>query len=130
MTQPSAPPPGQRQAGQRQIIESYGGGRFRVSGTVHVGSILVLAARTLPWPVVSADQVTVDSLGPIIDAASEVELLLLGLGPQMGTASAELRAALKTSHIVVEAMDTGAACRTFNVLMAEDRLTAAALIAV
>ncbi len=95
-----------------------------------MGSILVLAARTLPWPVATADQVTVESLGPIIDAASEVELLLLGCGPQMGTAPAELRAALKTSRIAVEAMDTGAACRTFNVLMAEDRLTAAALIAV
>ncbi len=125
MSQPPAPP-----SRQRQVIESYGGGGFRVSGTVHVGSILVLAARTLPWPVASADQVTVESLSPIIDAAAEVELLLLGCGPQMGTAAAELCAVLKTSRIAVEAMDTGAACRTFNLLMAEDRLTAAALIAV
>ena len=125
MTQPPAPP-----SGQRQVIEAYGGGGFRVSGTVHVGSILVLAASTLPWPVASAEQITVESLSPIIDAASEVELLLLGCGPQVGTAPAELRAALKASRIAVEAMDTGAACRTFNVLMAEDRLTAAALIAV
>ena len=125
MTQPPAPP-----SRQRQVIEGYGGGGFRVSGTVHVGSILVLAARTLPWPVASAEQITVESLSPVIDAAAEVELLLLGCGSQMGAAPAEVRAALKTSGIAVEAMDTGAACRTFNLLMAEDRLTAAALIAV
>ncbi len=125
MIRAPAPPPV-----QRQVIEAYGGGGFRVNGTVHVGSVLVLAARTLKWPIDAADQITVDCLQPIVDAAADVELLLLGCGPQMGTVPAELRAALKACQITVEAMDTGAACRTFNVLMAEDRLTAAALIAV
>jgi uncharacterized protein len=55
--------------------------------------------------------------------------LILGLGPRFLMVPAELRQALKGHGIAVEAMDTGAACRTFNVLLAEDRRVAAALIA-
>jgi uncharacterized protein len=53
---------------------------------------------------------------------------LLGLGRRMGLVASDLRAALKASGIVIEAMDTGAACRTFNVLLGEERRVAAALL--
>lgn len=116
----------------RQIVESYGEGRFRVAGQLHQGAILVFPERTLAWSVASAEQASLENLGPVLAGAREgiVELLLFGQGPRMLLVPAALRQGLKAVGIVVESMDTGAACRTYNVLMAEGRRVAAALIAV
>ncbi|HUA52100.1 MAG TPA: Mth938-like domain-containing protein [Candidatus Sulfotelmatobacter sp.] len=111
----------------RQYIEGYGAGRFRVSGVVHQGAVLVLRTRTLPWPVASLADVTADSLAPVIEAG-DVAVLLLGCGPRMAMVPAALRDRLRAAGVVVEPMDTGGACRTYNVLLAEDRLVAAALL--
>ena len=62
--------------------------------------------------------------------AGSVELLLIGTGARMSQIDRELRQTLRADGVVIEAMDTGAACRTYNVLMAEGRRVAAALIAV
>ena len=111
------------QPGQ-QIIERYGPSGFRVSGTVYPGPVLVFPDRTLVW----ADAMFTEAgLAPVV-AHGGVELLLLGLGRRMTPIAAGLRAALKTSGVAIEAMDTGAACRTYNVLLAEDRRIAAALL--
>ena len=111
----------------RQVIESYGASGFRVSGTHHHGSIIVLPDATLGWPVRTLADVTIESLMPVT-AKGGVEILLLGCGVRMLPVAPQLRRALKEAGIVVDAMDTGAACRTYNVLMAEDRRVAAALI--
>ncbi|HUC61179.1 MAG TPA: Mth938-like domain-containing protein [Alphaproteobacteria bacterium] len=111
----------------RQLIQGYGDGMFRVSGTVHRGSILIFPARTLAWPVTRPAEITLDTLAAV--SASEVELLLIGTGPRIEPLAAELKRAMRTSRIALEAMDTGAACRTYNVLMSEERRVAAALIA-
>jgi uncharacterized protein len=113
----------------RQLIQGYDPGGFRIAGDAHEGSVLVLPERAFPWPVQAADQVTLESLAPIVAAAPAVELLILGLGPRFLAVAAELRQALKDRGIALEAMDTGAACRTYNLLLAEDRRVAAALIA-
>lgn len=113
----------------RQYIEGYGGGRFRVSGVVHQGSILVFRDRTLAWPVADLSQLTIDSLAPVM-ADGGVGVLLLGCGRRMALVPADLRQALRAAGVVVESMDTGGACRTYNVLLTEDRLVAAALIAI
>ena len=114
----------------RQIIESYGGGRFRVSGRLHKGSVLVFPQEILGWDLREISALTLESLAPVIQRASDVEVLLLGCGPRMSLVPGALRKALRAAGIVIEPMDTGAACRTFNVLMAEERRVAAALIAV
>jgi uncharacterized protein len=116
----------------RQIVESYGDGRFRVSGALHEHSILVFLDRTLDWPVADIASLTVESLAPVMTAGESgaVNLLLIGCGARMEPIPAPLRIALRAMGIVVEAMDTGAACRTYNVLAAEGRKVAAALIAV
>jgi uncharacterized protein len=116
----------------RQIIESYGEGRFRVAGTVIPGSALVLPTRAEAWPVGDMGELTLERLAPVLAAAAagEVELLLLGCGARMCPLARPLREALRAAGVVVEAMDTGAACRTYNVLMSEGRLVAAAVIAV
>ena len=114
----------------RQVIESYGGGGFRVAGQVYQGSVLVIPQRTLAWPVARFDDITLESLAPVIAAAVELEILLLGCGPQLCLPPQDLCAALRGHGLVVEPMDTGAACRTYNVLVSEGRPVAAALIAV
>ncbi|MFQ5776345.1 MAG: Mth938-like domain-containing protein [Kiloniellaceae bacterium] len=114
----------------RQVVESYGAGRFRVSGQVYEGSVVVFPERTAPWSVSRIEDLTLDSLQPLLEAAGDPEILLLGCGPRLSQVAPDLRQALRARGVVVEAMDTGAACRTYNVLMSEARRVAAALIAV
>lgn len=113
----------------RQVIEAYGDMGFRVSGHRYEGSILILPDQTIAWAVSSSDELSVESLDPVTDR-SEVELLLLGLGRKTVMIPRNFRAALKEKGVAVEPMDTGAASRTYNVLQAEGRRVAAALIAV
>jgi uncharacterized protein len=114
----------------RQLIQAYREGGFTVAGTRHEGSLLVMPERTLPWRVDTLSAITVDSMAPITQADPPVELLILGCGSKFALAPERLREALRAHGIVVEAMATPAACRTYNVLLAEDRRVAAALIAV
>ena len=116
----------------RQIVESYGEGRFRVTGQVYESPILVFPERTLTWPVIRFADASLENLVPVLAAGREgnVELLLFGQGPQMQLVPPALRQGLRAAGVVVEPMDTGAACRTYNVLMAEGRRIAAALIPV
>lgn len=116
----------------RQIIESYGDGRFRVAGQVYEGSVLVFPQTTLAWSITAMAALTVESLSPVAvqAAAGEIELLLVGCGPRLAMIPKDLRAAMRAQNVVMEPMDTGAAARTYNVLMAEGRRVAAALIAV
>ena len=111
----------------RQIIERYAASGFRVSGVIYHGPILVFPDLTLAWGAVSARDVTAEALAPVIEHGG-VQILLLGLGRSTSAVPAALRTALRTAGIALEAMDTGAACRTYNVLVAEDRRVAAALI--
>src|SRR5215472_3061886 len=104
----------------RQVIEGYGSAGFRVSGTTHPGSILVFGDATLSWPVSGFAEVTEVSLAPVV-AHGGIEILLLGCGRRMEPVPGELRRALRQSGIVVDAMDTGAACRTYNILLSEER---------
>ena len=108
----------------RQIIERYSADGFQVSGVVYTGPVLVFADRTLSW---QSPMVSVEGLAPLIERGG-VELVLLGLGKRGAPVKPALRAALKVHGIGVEAMDTGAACRTYNVLLGEDRLVATALL--
>ena len=108
----------------QQIIERYGPTGFRVSGTVYLGPVLVFPERTLAWAGAAMTEVSLD---PVIEHGG-VELLLIGLGRRMAPVAAALRAALKARGIAIEGMETGAACRTYNVLLAEDRRVAAALL--
>jgi len=116
----------------RQIVESYGEGRFRVSGKLFEGSVLVLTDRTAVWPVTDVASMTFESLGAVAEAAraGTIDLLLVGCGARMTPLPPEVRQAFRAIGVVMEPMDTGAACRTYNVLMAEGRRVAAALIAI
>ncbi len=112
-----------------QVINGYGPGLFRIAGVVHDGSVLVLPNQTLPWAVTVFADIGVDGFEPILSASPSVDVLLLGCGATMMLPPPDLRAALRERGVVLEPMDTGAACRTFNVLLTEGRRAAAALIA-
>ena len=112
-------------AGQ-QIIQSYGANGFRVSGVAYDGPVLVRPARTLPWAVADIGMLTAQDFGQLQEDEA-ADILLLGTGMRMALPPAEVRDALRRVSITLEPMDTGAACRTYNVLMAEGRRVAAAL---
>src|SRR5215472_15755182 len=114
------------QAG-RQLIERYGPTGFRITGVIWHGPALVFPELTTAWTACDPVKITRESLLPVIEHGG-VQILLLGLGKAMTAVPGELRAALRQVGISLEPMDTGAACRTYNVLVAEDRRVAAALI--
>jgi uncharacterized protein len=111
----------------RQFIERYATSGFRISGVIYRGPVLVFPDRTLTWSVTEVAALSADSLRPVAEHGG-VQLLLLGLGRGGGIVPEAVRTALRAAGIVVEAMGTGAACRTYNVLVAEDRQVAAALL--
>jgi uncharacterized protein len=84
----------------------------------------------MPWPVAELAAATPASLDGLFAADTDIELLLLGCGLGGAMPPAGLQAALAARRVRIEAMSTGAACRTFNVLTAEKRPVAAALLAV
>ncbi|SLN55906.1 Mth938-like domain-containing protein [Oceanibacterium hippocampi] len=119
-----------RLASGRQLINGYGDGGFRVAGTAHAGSVLVFPDRTVAWPVTAFADLDIASLEPVLAAAPAVEILLIGAGAAPAFLDPEIRARIRSAGIVTDVMDSGAAARTFNVLLLEDRRVAAALIAV
>ena len=112
----------------RQVIESYGADGFRINGERYPGPVMVWPERVMSWPVSDIEAAAVETLEPLFSAAPGIEILLIGSGAAFALAPPALRAALGARRIAVESMDTGAACRTYNVLMAEGRRVAAALL--
>ena len=114
----------------RAPLEAYGNGGFRFADMSHRGSILCLPSGIYGWE--PADPT---SLGPadferLLAEAGDVEILLVGTGKDLRPLPAALRNALREAGISADPMSTGAAVRTYNILLAEDRAVAAALIAV
>lgn len=112
----------------RAPVDSYGNGGFRFAGMSHRGSLLCLPSGIYGWD--SGGRIDRGTLAKVFDEADGIEVLLIGTGREMLPVEPELCAALRERGIVSEAMSTGAAVRTFNVLLAEDRAVAAALVAV
>ena len=113
-------------AKDRQIIESYGASGFRVSGNLYDGAILVLPHSTEALPITALANISAAILAPVV--AAGIQILLLGCGRHMVPVPSGLRQELRGHGVAVDAMDTGAACRTYNVLLAEDRRVAAVLL--
>jgi uncharacterized protein len=114
----------------RAPIDAYGNGGFRFAEMSHRGSILCLPSGIHAWPPAQADDIDAASLAPVLAEKDALDLLLLGTGPRQQLPSGALLRIFTEAGVGLEAMDTGAACRTYNVLLAEGRPIAAALIAV
>ncbi len=112
-------------------IDAYGDGGFRLDGVRHEGSLLILQDEARSWTVQAAAELSPESLAPVLEAGrAEVEFLLLGMGPKNALPPRPVREALQRAGIGLEFMDTPAAARLYNVLTAEGRRLACALIAI
>jgi uncharacterized protein len=111
-------------------IEAYGAGGFSFAGMSHRGSILALPSGIRAWHVRAPAEISADCLAPLFEEpGGAVEHILIGTGPSFVPLPPELRKALRARGIVGEPMATGAAARTYNILLGEKRRVAAALIA-
>lgn len=115
----------------RQVgIDAYGNSGFRFAEMSHKGSLLCLPDGMTGWDMASAADLTLESLCPVFEQADRIDVLLIGLGIDIVAIDPAIRQALRDHKIIVEATQTGGAVRTYNVLLAEERAVAAALIAV
>jgi len=115
---------------RRVPIDAYGQGRFVFAGMSHGGSLLCLPSGIWGWAVAAVEEIDAETLAPVLAEAGDIELLLLGTGLGPWAIPDALRRQLRDHAIVVEAMPTGAAVRTYNIVLGENRRVAAALIAV
>lgn len=116
-----------------QVIHGYGDGRFRIGEVSHTGPVLVRPEATVAWRVEASVEIAefdLDTLAPILEAAETYDILLIGSGARQVFLPPARRAEIRQRGPVAEVMDTGAACRTFNLLLAEGRRVAAALLPV
>ena len=113
----------------RQIVQSYGSGHFRVSRIEYQGSIIVLPARTVLWEIATFDDISIGSLASVFEEEPMLEILLIGCGKVMQLLPHELMVSSRQKGLSIDAMNTGAACRTYNILAAEGRRVAAGLVA-
>lgn len=114
----------------RHALDAYGRGGFRFAGMSHKGSILVLPTGIQAWPVVSMGDLTFEAFGPVLALAGSIDFMLVGTGEDPAHLPEVLRRRCREAGISVDPMPTGAAARTYNVLIAENRRVAAGLIAV
>ena len=114
----------------RAPIDAYGNGGFRFAEMSHRGSLLCLPSGIYGWPVENVSAVDVASLRRVFEEAAAIEVLLVGTGMDLVPLDHELKRELREAGVGSDPMSTGAAVRTFNVLLSEGRPVAAALIAV
>jgi len=112
----------------KQVITGYGNGQFKIGGEVYKTPVLVFPDRTVVWDVKPNAAISLESLQVVLEEEGEIDLLLIGCAKQQMILPPKIRAALKEVGIGLEVMDTGAAVRTYNVVLAEGRRVAAALI--
>lgn len=110
-----------------KLITSYGDGWVEVNNVRYEHSLVVLPAMVLTdWQVKDFDSLTSAHFERLAELKPEV--VLLGTGATQRFIHPKLSKALTETGVSVECMDTAAACRTYNFLMAEGRRVAAALI--
>jgi uncharacterized protein len=107
-------------------ITGYGDGYVAVNGQRYESSVIVLPDRVLPWSARSFDTLAPEDFAELKDLGAEI--ILLGTGPRQRFPQPRLTAELTKAGIGVEVMDVHAACRTYNILVAEERKVAAALL--
>ena len=115
----------------RHPIDAYGEGGFKFGGMSHRGSLLALPSGLYAWDAMTPADIDAQSLARLLaEAPDAIEHLLVGTGLDLAPLAPALVQRLRTLKIVAEPMATGAAARTYNILMGEGRRVAAALLAV
>lgn len=111
-------------------IDAYGNGGFRFADMSHLGSLICLPSGIYAWDETSSRDFSVDSFAKIFEESGSIEILLIGTGEELMPIREPLRTSFRDKNISADSMATGAAVRTYNVLVSEGRAVAAAFIAV
>jgi uncharacterized protein len=111
-------------------IEAYGNGGFRFAGLSHRGSLLCLPSGMYVWPPQLSGDLQISDFDAAFKEQEALGVLLLGCGGTLEMPPPAIRQGFAERGLWLEVMDTGAAARTYNVLLAEGRQVAAALLAV
>ena len=114
----------------RAPLDAYGNGGFRFADMSHRGSILCVASGIYGWAPASAAELSAEAFARVIAERDEIDFLLLGVGTMPMPLDDAATKALRAAGVRFDTMTTGAAVRTFNVMIAEERRVAAGLIAV
>jgi uncharacterized protein len=114
----------------RHPIDAYGNGGFRFADMSHRGSIFALPSGIRAWAAKAADEINANTLALVFAEGDALDLLLLGTGREVVPVPEALRQRFREARIGLDVMQTGAAARTYNVLLAENRKVGAALILV
>lgn len=109
--------------GEALPVDGYGPGFFRIGGEVIEGAVLCSAEGVAAWG-------GLDDAATLVTLAGKVDVLLLGMGPELAPLPAELRRTLDEAGIAPEPMGTPSAARTYNVLLSEGRRVAVAMLPV
>jgi uncharacterized protein len=109
--------------GAARPVEGYGPGFFRIGGQAHDAPLLIAPGLVAPW----GGYADADAL---LALAGQVDVLFVGTGAVIAHIPASLRTQLEAAGLGVEIMDSPAACRTYNVLLSEQRRVALALLPV
>ena len=113
----------------RHAIDGYGAGGFQFADMSHRGSIFALPSGIYAWDAVTPDDLTIDAFARVfVEPKGAIEHLLIGTGAAM-LPLFDLRAELRRRGLAAEPMATGAAARTYSILLGEKRKVAAALLA-
>ena len=110
-------------------IDAYGKGGFAFADMSHRGSLLCLPDSIRAWPVTRPQAIDRHSLTRVFEAANGIDTLIVGTGTEVWVPPRDLREALRAVRVVLDAMQTGPAIRTYNIMLGERRRVAAALIA-
>lgn len=111
-------------------IDAYGNGGFRFADMSHRGSLLCLPDGMWAWPVRDRSELTAQSLEPFLERGADLDFVILGTGREPWALPETLRGPFREARLSLDAMTTGAAVRTYNVMVAEGRRIGAGLIAV
>jgi uncharacterized protein len=115
---------------RQTVIDAHGQGGFRFAGLSHRGSLLCLPDGIWAWPVATAATLTDEALALVFDRAGDLDFFILGTGAEQWIVPEPLRARFRAAHVSLDTMTTGAAVRTYNVMLMEARRVGAGLIAV
>ncbi len=113
----------------RAPIDAYGGGGFKFANMAHTGHLLCMPSGIYGWSV-DPQRLTLEDFAKVFSETEPVEVMLVGIGAEIRLLPKDIRQAFRDRGISCDVMNTGAAVRTFNVLLSEGRPVAAALIAV
>ncbi len=112
------------------LIDTHGNGGFRFADMSHRGSLLCLPDGIWAWPIANTTDLTEDALALVLARAGDLDFFILGTGAAPWIVPQSLRMRFRDAHVSLDAMTTGPAVRTYNVMLMESRRVGAGLIAI